>query len=62
MGLFGGHGGMTNIDTTDLILMLVLLNSFGCGINVDCTTLVIILLLLLGGNGFGCCNGPEKCR
>ena len=63
MGLFGGHGG-NQFDTCDLILILVLLNTCGCGINFDCTTLIIVMLLLLGGCGNGCMHGgrPEGCR
>lgn len=61
MGLFGGHGG-NQFDTCDLILILVLLNTCGCGINFDCTTLIIVMLLLLGGCGNTMPGRPEGCR
>jgi hypothetical protein len=60
MKLFGGNmgggcGQQRPLDCFEIILLLWILNSFGCGINFDCNTLIILLLLLsLGGGNDDC--------
>ena len=64
MGLFGGFGGGPNGkggDCCEMILLFWLLNSCGCGmnINIDCDTIMWLLLLtnLCGkGEGFNPCH------
>lgn len=62
MGLFGGNMGCGgNNDCCDLILLFLLLNSCGCGmnINLDCNTIIILLLLttICGNNEHHFGNG-----
>lgn len=62
MGLFGGNCGCggQKMDCCEIILILWLLTSCGCGMNFDCNTMIILLLLLTCG---GCNNNcHDDCR
>ena len=63
MGLFGGFGGPNGKggDCCEMLMLFWLLNSCGCGmnINIDCDTIIWLLLLsnLCGkGEGFNPCH------